>query len=161
MITAAFSVSCSASSRSLTSKRLDLRLAEQSTRSTQDSLAATGTSDTSNLLDLSLRVSGYKDPSDFARAKEKLEQLIEPILQRVMAHQDEAQQASALLQELHAKSGLLKKYNARATTLREILADGEFNCLSASVLFALIANRVGLTVRGELLPSHARIVLTA
>jgi len=140
---------------------LDSRRVEQSSRPDQNISAATGMSDTSNLLDLSLSVSGYKDPRDFARAREKLEQLMEPILERVMIYEDEAQQASALLQALHAKSGLLKKYNARATTLREILADGEFNCLSASVLFALIANRAGLTVRGELLPSHARILLIA
>ena len=160
ILAAGLLLSCASSARSSLSRPTGSKIAATSIHSSEDLSSQVDLNEEASLIDLSLRVSGYQAPDAFAAAKTQLEKLIQPILMRVLAHKDETQQAKMLLQELHGESGLLKKYNARATTLREILVHQEFNCLSASVLFALIANRAGLDVRGELLPSHARIVLT-
>jgi tetratricopeptide (TPR) repeat protein len=111
------------------------------------------------LWDLALLVSGYEDSDIRQSVLHKLKDRVGPILVDAAGQKTVAEKATALLQGLHRPFGLLKKYNARATTLKEIVETGEYNCLSASVLFALLADRIGLNVLGELLPSHARILI--
>lgn len=65
-----------------------------------------------------------------------------------------AGRAAGLLRWLHA--GRLKTYRADATTLTDALGRGEYNCVSSALLYNLLAERIGLQVRAELLPTHAR-----
>ncbi|HJL40513.1 MAG TPA: hypothetical protein RMG48_04355 [Myxococcales bacterium LLY-WYZ-16_1] len=62
--------------------------------------------------------------------------------------------AHALLQRLH--QGPLERYQADATTLAQVFEHGRFNCVSSALLYNLLAMDLGLEVRAELMPTHAR-----
>ncbi|NJK90078.1 MAG: hypothetical protein HC923_12295 [Myxococcales bacterium] len=61
--------------------------------------------------------------------------------------------AKAVLQLAHG--GVLRRYDARATTLEDVMTTGDFNCVSSALLYNLAAEHVGLETRVELLP-HPR-----
>jgi uncharacterized protein YdbL (DUF1318 family) len=65
-----------------------------------------------------------------------------------------AARARRLLEGLHARA--LRTYEERATTLRGPLRAGRFNCVSATALYLLAGVELGLEVKAELLPTHAR-----
>ncbi|MBI4975977.1 MAG: hypothetical protein HZC28_00750 [Spirochaetes bacterium] len=54
---------------------------------------------------------------------------------------------------------VLKKYQATATVAYTIIDSGEYNCLSASILYGLLATDLGLTVVGVMVPDHAFCML--
>ncbi|MEK6796638.1 MAG: hypothetical protein AABZ39_17815 [Spirochaetota bacterium] len=54
---------------------------------------------------------------------------------------------------------VLKTYQATATVAYTILDNGEYNCLSASILYCLLAADLGLPVYGVMVPDHAFCVL--
>ena len=58
-----------------------------------------------------------------------------------------------LLQSLHRT--ILKRYDAEQDDLRVLLADGSFNCVSSSVIFAAAAEWLGFQAGGVIVPSHA------
>lgn len=110
-----------------------------------------------DLLDLALLASGFDDAGRRAAARETVEARLRPIVAEVTALPDVDSRASALLESLHRK--WLRQYDARATTVVELLADGRYNCLSAAVLYNLAAERAGIDASGELLPTHARSIV--
>jgi tetratricopeptide (TPR) repeat protein len=101
-----------------------------------------------------LRASGYADAAEHAEAARTLEAQLAAAVAAVPAGADD-QRGRALLQTLHG--GLLRTYEADATTLRDVLDRGAYNCVAASVVYALAAARLGLEVDAELLPTHARV----
>ena len=125
----------------------------------EDALSSVPAVSPPDLWDLALSVSGYDTPASKEKARKVLMKRIDRLRLGLPKNADVPQRARALLTSLHGPEGLLQKYNARATTLQEVIQEGEFNCLSASVLFALLAQKEGLDVMGELLPSHARILV--
>ena len=108
------------------------------------------------LMDLALAASGYEDPASLRVARAKLERLVGPLVSELAQVKDERARAERLLRSLHQKGGALGRYEARATTLREVIERRRFNCVSASVLYNLLAERLGLQVGAQLLPTHAR-----
>jgi tetratricopeptide (TPR) repeat protein len=114
-----------------------------------------------DLFDQALFASGYEDRAEARHARAQLERLLAPILEKVGPVKEERARARGLLEALHGQGGLLGEYDARATTLRELLERRRFNCVSASVLYNLVAPRLGLGVAAELLPTHARVLLAA
>lgn len=69
-----------------------------------------------------------------------------------------AARGEKLLQFLHA--GPMKQgYSADQSTLSGILDQGEFNCVSSTVLYNVIGRRLGLDLRAVLVPRHAFAVL--
>jgi tetratricopeptide (TPR) repeat protein len=101
-----------------------------------------------------LRASGYAEPTERAEAQRALEARLAPVLAAVPTGADDLR-GRALLQGLHG--ALLRTYQADATTLRDILDRGAYNCVAASVLYGLAAARLGLQLDAELLPTHARV----
>ncbi len=67
--------------------------------------------------------------------------------------------ARALFQFMHREI-LTRGYDSQATDLTCPLADGKFNCASATVLFAALAGDCGLTVHPIERPRHAMCWLT-
>jgi hypothetical protein len=66
---------------------------------------------------------------------------------------------TALYTGLAGESPILAKYEARSTTVYDVLTTGRYNCVSATFFYLLAAERLGLDARPVLLPSHARAVL--
>lgn len=106
-------------------------------------------------LDAALQASGIS-PNERPAAGEVLRSHIDEARRAAETAADPAGKARLLLAALHAPSGPLVAYDERATTFREVLATGRFNCVSASVLYLLAGTALGLEVEGELLPTHAR-----
>lgn len=53
------------------------------------------------------------------------------------------------------ESGTLKKYFAKATLIQDLIDRGEYNCLSSSILYALLYKEFGFEVNGVLTQDHA------
>lgn len=109
-----------------------------------------------DLLEVALIASGYDDPTERAAAKAELNKRIAPIVTELSALPSLRDRAARLLTRLHGPGALLGSYEARATTLREILEKGSFNCVSASLLYGVVGAQLGLEISGQLLPTHAR-----
>lgn len=113
-----------------------------------------------DLTDAALIASGFERRSTLRSARARLEQLVAPILDPLNAIADPKERGRRLLASLHQKGGLLGEYDARATTLGDVLDRRRYNCVSASVLYNVLAARIGLDVSAQLLPTHARSRLT-
>jgi len=116
-----------------------------------------------DLTELALLVSGYEDPTELKVARAEIEVLAAPIIRQLRPIEDPEERARALLSALHRAEDPaalpLQTYDARATTLRDVITTRRYNCLSSAVLYALIGERVGLDVQAELLPTHARALV--
>lgn len=113
-----------------------------------------------DLVDAALIASGYEGRARRRRARADLERLLMAAVGQAQRAKGERARAATLLGALHAKGSLLGTYDARATTLRDVLERRRYNCVSASVLYNLAARRLELTVGAELLPTHARSMLS-
>lgn len=115
---------------------------------------------TRDLVDTALRASGYTSTAARRRARALFEGHVGPVIADLGKVSKPRRQAELLLRALHRKGGLLGVYDPRATTLRDILERRTYNCVSASVLYNLIAHRLSLPVAAQLLPTHARSMLS-
>ncbi len=113
-----------------------------------------------DLFDAALLASGYDEGAQLTSARRRLETFVAPIVQQLASVKDDRTRAAALLVTLHDKGSLFGTYDARATTLADIIDRRHFNCVSASVLYNLIADRLELDAAAQLLPTHARTLLS-
>ncbi len=112
-----------------------------------------------DLTDAALIASGFETPSTLRSARARFESIASPLVEQLRAIPGERERAKKLLEALHQKGGLLGEYDARATTLSEILDRRRYNCVSASVVYNLLAERLEIEPFAQLLPTHARTVL--
>lgn len=156
---------CAASPRSMepgSGPRLDRDAAPRDDEDVAEVLSASvreGQLDGFDLADAALIASGYDRRVALRQARTRFESLVAPIVESLSKVPDPRERARALLVALHQKGGLLGEYDARATTLVEVLERRRYNCVSASVLYNVLAERLALPVSAELLPTHARTVL--
>src|SRR5688572_15172889 len=114
-----------------------------------------------DLTDAALIASGFETQTSLREARAEFERLVGPIAERLKTVPSEQERARILLELLHAKGGPLGgKYDARATTLRDVLDRRSFNCVSSAVVYNVVAQRVGLNSAAQLLPTHARTLLS-
>jgi tetratricopeptide (TPR) repeat protein len=85
------------------------------------------------------------------------ESIVLPVVQDVRGIADPRDRAQRLLERLHDPThGVFRRYDPRATTLVEVVEGGAYNCVSSAVVYNLLAERVGLDVGVQLLPTHVR-----
>lgn len=113
-----------------------------------------------DLLDAALVVGGAQDRRALDEARARLDARLAPVLKAV-PRGDRRLMAKLLLQALHTPAApgqapLLGRYEARASTLQEVLDSGLYNCVSATLLYLAAAKELSLDARAVLLPSHAR-----
>lgn len=113
----------------------------------------------SDLTDAALIASGFESPALLRAARARFETIASPLVEQLKAISGDRERAKKLLEALHQKGGLLGEYDARATTLSEILDRRRYNCVSASVVYNLLAERLDIDSHAQLLPTHARTVL--
>ena len=113
-----------------------------------------------DLVEAALLASGYESELGRRAAREELLRHLNGAVAQARSAPDELGRARALLAALHAKGSLLGTYDARATTLEDMLSGRRYNCVSASVVYNLAAERLGLSVAAQLLPTHARSLLS-
>lgn len=119
-----------------------------------------GSLDRHSPLDAALIVSGARDRRELDALRRRFEATVVPIVARVNGLPTPAERAPALLGALHpartSVAPLLRGYALNATTLIDVIETGRYNCVSATIVFTLLASRVGLDARPVLVPSHAR-----
>ncbi|MBN2357982.1 MAG: tetratricopeptide repeat protein [Deltaproteobacteria bacterium] len=113
--------------------------------------------DQMDLLDAALIASGAAWPEARAGLRAVLEPRIAAVEAAVRDVADDRLRGQALLDALHRY--LLKRYAASASSLIDVAERGEYNCVSATVLYNLIAERVGLIVKAVIIPSHVFALL--
>ena len=114
------------------------------------------------LLEETLVAGGAKNEAELRQLVAQFHRQVDPIV-RELKDQPEAIAAQLLLRHLHqdyqASRAPLRKYEIDAFSLNRVLADGHYNCLSATTLYVLAARQAGLDVKPEFYDDHARAVL--
>jgi hypothetical protein len=125
-------------------------------------MLAAAVPDHSSFLEEALFAGGAHDEAELTRLVALYHRRIDPIVAVV---KDQPQQIAAqlLLKHLHVSYGgteaVLKEYKSAHWSVNEALETGTYNCLSASMLYALAARQAGLEVDGEVYSDHARVLL--
>lgn len=110
-----------------------------------------------SLLEQNLRASGVETPEDLARYERAFEEKLGDIIARVGRTHSEYRRARKLHEALHQE--ILLRYKATADGLDAVLDRGEYNCVSASLLYGIAARAVGLNPQVVESPRHIFIRL--
>jgi tetratricopeptide (TPR) repeat protein len=112
-----------------------------------------------DLVDAALIASGFESSPALKSARSRFEGIVAPIVDRLKSVKDPREKGRLLLATLHQKGGLFGEYDARATTLDDVLERRRYNCVSSAVVYNLLAERLELKASAQLLPTHARTML--
>ncbi len=116
--------------------------------------ASDGQLDGHSLLEAALIASGAEDTKTLSRHNTQLADLVTEFRKSNDKTAEPRLLATALFKFMHARV-LRGNYRIECTDLRNALSQGDFNCVSASVLYNCLAGRAGLEVRGLEIPGHA------
>jgi hypothetical protein len=135
-------------------------------RATLGDLHLAGRDDPDALLALYLVASGVRDFADYESVKTRIAQFRKQIDKLIVERKNDWLIGQLLNIEMHntfflkeSRGGAPNGYSTDQSRLMGIFETGEFNCISASLLYAILARHYNLRVQGVLLPSHAFIQL--
>ncbi len=118
------------------------------------------------LLALYLVASGARSFDDYTRVQTRIRQFVQQAQKHIVEKDNEWLVGQLLNHTMHngfflkeSKGGAPNGYVIEQSRLLGIFETGEFNCISASLLYAVLARHFDLEVQGVLLPSHAFIQL--
>lgn len=118
------------------------------------------------LLALYLVASGVRDYADYESVKTRIDQFRKHTDKLIVERKNDWVVGQILNREMHnafflkeSKGGAPNGYSMDQSRLMGIFETGEFNCISASLLYAVLARHYDLRVQGVMLPSHAFIQL--
>ena len=109
------------------------------------------------LLEEDLRASGIDDPAELLRYREAFEARFGEIVEKIGRSQSMFRRAWRLHAALHEK--VLHRYNPTADGFDAVLDRGEYNCVSATLLYGLVARALGLDPQVIESPRHIFIRL--
>lgn len=118
-----------------------------------------GTFDRYTLWDAFLIASGITEEKAFALYSEKLSAIRRKASAALDAYKTDDAYALGKRTLFWIHSNVISRYVGDATDAYAVIDRGEYNCLSASILYALIANDLGLSVKGVMVPDHSFCVL--
>src|SRR5262245_58188168 len=104
-----------------------------------------------------LRASGISDEARRGSYEATLGAWLTQLREEIGARSSDYRKAKKLHQALHAR--LLRRYEAAADGLDAVMDRGEYNCLSASLLYGLLARAFGLEAQIVQIPSHVYVRL--
>lgn len=135
-------------------------------RATLGDLHKARNNDPDALLALYLVASGSREYADYENTKQRIDQFLKHTRKHIVERDNEWLVGQILNSEMHntfflkeSKGGAPNGYSADQSRLMGIFETGEFNCISASLLYAIVARHFDLRVQGVMLPSHAFIQL--
>jgi hypothetical protein len=114
--------------------------------------AKDGTLDRIGLLRAALVASGVPDDK-LAAEERRTRQALAPAIARARRVRTPAEQGRLLLHALHET--VLVRYDANATDIDDVIATGEFNCLSSALLYVIAAHELGLATHAMVTKRHA------
>lgn len=99
-------------------------------------------------------VAGGTSPQEMETWRHRLQMHIEKLQGTLQAQSTDSERLACVFAYLH-KEILCGGYQLQATNLARALNEGRFNCVSATILFKLLADAVGLDVKFWQSPTHA------
>ena len=107
--------------------------------------------------DAFLIASGIVDYEEFNEYKSKLNDLRARAQEELAPYALEGPEVlgEELLLWLYSDNGILKKYVLKATLAQDLFNRGQYNCLSSSIIYALIFMEFGFEVKGVLTKHHS------
>ncbi len=107
-----------------------------------------------------LIASGITEKAGFDHYKKMLNSLRKRTLTYMKEHQNKSDyERGKLLLEWLYSSGTLKTYYLRSTLANNLFDDGSYNCLSASIIYTLLAVELGLDAHAIFTSNHAFVSL--
>lgn len=103
-------------------------------------------------------ISGADTPTKLRDAKDWYQKILADIRQKNIIKFDRIPSAESLFLYFHTT--WLKDYKEKATTLLDIKDRKEFNCVSATVLYNLTCDEVGLTTEAFETPTHVYTIFS-
>lgn len=135
-------------------------------KSTIGSLHEARNDDPDALLALYLLASGVRSYSDYENVKRQVDQFSRKMQEHIVEDNNDWLVGQILNREMHntfflqkSTGGAPNGYAEDQSRLMGIFETGEFNCISASLLYAVLARHFDLRLQGVMLPSHAFIQL--
>lgn len=137
-------------------------------RSALGNLHLARSNDPNALLALYLVASGVRQSDDYETVRRRVDEFLAQAQKRIIEHDNPLLIGELLNSHMHdffflqeSRGTAPNGYFEDQSRLMGIFETGEFNCISASLLYAVIARHFDLNVQGVLLPSHAFIELDA
>ncbi len=107
-----------------------------------------------------LIASGITERADFEHYKNKLDALRREVVTYMKGYRGNTNyERGKLLLEWLYSSGTLRKYYIRSTLANNLFDDGSYNCLSASIIYTLLAIEIGLEANAIFTSNHAFVTL--
>jgi tetratricopeptide (TPR) repeat protein len=123
--------------------------------------AQDGKWDNFNPFSAAMIAEGFRDPVKIRTYKAKVDAIIVKVYNELnlqVGQQLDSATAEKLTEKLFRllhKEILTGKYDINCTNLSSVFETGKFNCVSATILFNVIAEQAGLKVRALEMPGHA------
>lgn len=115
--------------------------------------ASDGRLDQFSLLDASLLASGVHDEAEFALAHRRLDALWLEVGEPLIAKLSPDDQVKAIFSATH-RLILTGKYKAECTEVQRTLESGDYNCVTATILYLELCRRHGLEGTAIAVPGH-------
>ncbi len=120
--------------------------------------AADGRLDQADLFSSSIAISGAQDESEIAAYCEQLAYFERRLQQQLKSCHGDRDRAATILHFIHDRI-LVGEYDAGCCDLRRTFDQGNYNCVTATILFQTLSLRNGLHVVAIALPGHVRCQL--
>ena len=137
-------------------------------RDTLSDLHLAQKNDPDALLALYLLASGVRGNADYETVRRRIGQFLTRAEKRIVEDDNKNLVGRLLNNEMHnffflqeSHGGAPNGYAMDQSRLMGIFETGEFNCISASLLYIVLSRHFDLSVQGVLLPSHAFVELRA
>ncbi len=105
------------------------------------------------LVGAALVASGVHDPATLDRLQAVVAGWVAELRQAGLAERPPRDRAEAVFDFMHRR--VLRQYRLESTDLAATIESGQFNCVTASLLFNALAGEFDLTARGLEIPGHA------
>lgn len=135
-------------------------------RSTLSEIHLAKKNDPDALLALYLVASGVRDSADYETVRRRIDEFLAHAQKLIIEKDDPRTVGQLLNREMHnffflqeSRGGAPNGYAMDQSRLMGIFETGEFNCISASLLYAVLGRHFNLGIKGVLLPSHAFVEL--
>ena len=106
-----------------------------------------------SLSDAFFIASGIRTETDLNRARAWLDDKVKQARVDLSPYRGVRKKADYLLRWIHSQ--MFSRYRATATDALAIIRTGHFNCLSSCIIYGIIAQKLGLKVRGVAVDKHA------
>ena len=115
--------------------------------------AADGKLDNHSMMDAAFIASGLPDQEALDDFRGTFDDLVDDLREETAGLESNYDRARAAFKFLHGR--IFKRYGLRTVDMVSLFSRGEYNCVSATVLYNSVLDELDITSHGVLVPSHA------